>query len=93
MIDIYWTEQSIEDLNNISVFIAKDSIKYSVIQIQRIRERVILLKTQPKLGRIVPEYDNIHIRELLMGNYRIIYRIVSTLRIDIITIHHSSRLL
>ncbi len=90
---LFWTEQSIDDLNNIAEYIAKDSIKYSAIQIQRIRERVKLLLTQPFLGRIVPEYDDKHVRELIMGNYRIIYRIVSAQRIDILTIHHSSKLL
>jgi len=93
MARLNWTEQSIDDLINIAEFIAKDSIKYSVIQINRIRERAKLLKTQPYLGRIVPETKNESIRELILGNYRIIYKIISENRIDILTIHHSSKLL
>jgi hypothetical protein len=45
MVRLNWTEQSIEDLTNIAEFIAKDSIKYSAIQIKRIRERAKLLKS------------------------------------------------
>jgi toxin ParE1/3/4 len=93
MARLNWTELSINDLINIADFISKDSAKYSVIQIKRIRERARLLKTQPFLGRIVPETNNEFIRELILGNYRIIYKIISEERIDILTIHHSAKLL
>ena len=92
MVRLNWTEQSIDDLINIAEFIAKDSSKYSVIQVKRIRERVRLLKTQPLLGRIVPETRNDSIRELILGSYRIIYKIISEERIDILTVHHSAKL-
>lgn len=93
MARLNWTELSINDLINIAEFISKDSAKYSVIQIKRIRERARLLKTQPFLGRIVPEINNEFVRELILGNYRIIYKIISEERIDILTIHHSAKLL
>lgn len=93
MARLNWTELSVNDLVNIVEFISKDSVKYSVIQIKRIRERARLLKTQPFLGRIVPEINNEFVRELILGNYRIIYKIISEERIDILTIHHSAKLL
>jgi toxin ParE1/3/4 len=93
MARLNWTDLSIEDLINIAEFISKDSVKYSEIQIKRIRERAKLLKTQPFLGRIVPETNDDTVRELILGNYRIIYRIISEDRIDILTVHHSARLL
>ena len=88
-----WTDLAIDDMINIAEFISKDSVKYSGIQIKRIRERARLLKTQPLLGRIVPEIKDDTIRELILGNYRIIYRIISENRIDILTVHHSAKLL
>ncbi|MCB8994447.1 MAG: type II toxin-antitoxin system RelE/ParE family toxin [Bacteroidales bacterium] len=93
MARLNWTDLSIDDLINIAEFISKDSVKYSVIQIKRIRERARLLKAQPLLGRIVPESNDETVRELILGNYRIIYRIVSKDRIDILTIHHSAKIL
>jgi addiction module RelE/StbE family toxin len=93
MARLNWTDLSIEDLINIAEFISKDSPKYSVIQIKRIRDRARILKEQPFLGRIVPETQNDSVRELILGNYRIIYRIISKDRIDILTVHHSARLL
>lgn len=91
MVRLNWTDQSIDDLINIGEFIAKDSPKYSVIQVKRIRERAKILRDQPLVGRIVPETENESVRELIIGSYRIIYRIVSEKRIDILTIHHSSK--
>lgn len=41
----------------------------------------------------VEEKGNAAIRELVEGNYRIIYKIVNEKRIDILTIHHSARAL
>jgi len=93
MVYLNWTDQSVEDLINIGEFISKNSLKYSVIQIKRLRERAKILKVQPLLGRVVPEINDESIRELLMGNYRIIYRIISQERIDILTVHHSAKLL
>ena len=93
MVRLNWTNLAIEDLINIAGFISKDSVKYSVIQIKRIRERAKLLKTHPLLGRIVPETNDVSVRELILGNYRIIYRIVSEERIDILTVHHSAKIL
>jgi toxin ParE1/3/4 len=93
MARLNWTELSIDDLINIAEFISKDSVKYSQIQIRRIRERARILKTKPFLGRVVPEAKNEFIRELILGNYRIIYKIISEERIDILTVHHSAKLL
>lgn len=93
MAEINWTDQALEDVENIAEFIAKNSVNYAKIQTFRFFERIEILKHQPKAGRIVPELNIESLRELIQGNYRIIYKIVSKTRIDIITIHHSSRLL
>ena len=93
MAKLNWTPQSKNDLISIAEFIAKDSRKFARIQIRRIRERAQQLINFPDSGRIVPEVDNPRIREVIIGNYRIIYLLASDERIDIITVHHSSRIL
>jgi len=90
---IFWTNQAIEDLESIGVYIEKDSPKYASITLRRIYNSTQLLSNQSKLGRIVPEFEIDNLREIIEGRYRIVYRIVDSERIDIITIHHSSRLL
>ena len=93
MVKITWTDQSIDDIDIIAEFIAKDSLKYAKIQLQRFFDRVELLISHPNAGRIVPEVNDKTIRELILGNYRIIYKIVNNNQIDILTVHHSRRLL
>ena len=93
MVEINWTEQSLDDINNIAEFIAKDSIKYANIQVELFFERTHILKKMPMAGKITPELNKTKIRELNSGNYRIIYKIVNKNRIDILTVHNGYRLL
>ena len=93
MAKVRWTIQSIRDIENIAEFIAKDSEKYAIIQTQRFFEVVGVLTSQPEIGKIVPELNRSNIKELILGNYRIIYVIKLNQEIDIITVHHSKRLL
>jgi addiction module RelE/StbE family toxin len=93
MVEVNWTDQAIDDISNIAKFIAKDSEKYAAIQTESFFERAQILEKIPFVGRIVPESNNKLIRELILGNYRLIYFIVDKNRIDIITIHHGSMLL
>ena len=72
-------------------YISKDSKRYAEIQIRRIKSRSLILKTQPEAGRVVPELGIIQIRELIEGNYRIVYRLSFGNIVEILTIHHSSR--
>ena len=49
------------------------------------------LKRYPKLGRTVPEIRRDEYRELIYGNYRVVYRISGPM-ISILTVRHYSRL-
>lgn len=93
MVRLTWTEQAIEDLDSIAEYIARNSEKYAKLQIKRIRTRARILIKHPYAGRIVPELNLKSFRELILGNYRIIYKIISEKRIDILTVYHSARLL
>jgi toxin ParE1/3/4 len=50
------------------------------------------LKRHPKLGRLVPEIGLEEYRELVYGNYRVVYRI-SASTIFVLTVGHFSRLM
>lgn len=93
MVKIVWTDFAIQDIDDIGEYIAKDSERYAKIVIQALFESPDLLESYPKAGRIVPEFENKNIRELIRGSYRIVYRIVDIYRIDILTVHHSARLM
>jgi plasmid stabilization system protein ParE len=46
----------------------------------------------PRSGRIVPELGIANIREIIVGSYRIIYRIQPE-DVHLLTVHHGARLL
>lgn len=87
---IIWTEFAIEDLNHIHAYISRDSKHYADRFVDKIIERVDQLENFPKSGRVVPEFQSETIRELIEGNYRIIYE-VSSDQISIVRVHHTAR--
>ena len=91
MVRINWTPQARDDLKSIAEYISSDSVRYAKLQVVKIRTRTKILKSHIKSGKIVTEINDKNIRELIEGNYRIIYKIVSENQIDILTIHHSAR--
>lgn len=93
MVQINWTDTAIQDLNDIGDYIAKDSQRYAEITLIRLFESVDILENHPLSGKITPEFNNESIRQLIRGNYKIVYHIVNDSRIDIITVHHCARLL
>jgi len=44
----------------------------------------------PESGRIVPERNDPHVREIIFGNYRIVYRLRHGTA-ELLTIHHAAR--
>jgi addiction module RelE/StbE family toxin len=91
MVRINWTFQAKDDLKSIAEYISKDSKRYAKLQVVRLKDRTRILKTHIYTGRIVSEINRKEIRELIEGNYRIIYKIVNYNQIDILTIYHSAR--
>lgn len=77
MVEVRWTVQANDDVENIAEYIAKDSEKYASLQVQRFIEAVEILVTYPKTGRIIPETNLENLRELIAGNYRIMYAVIS----------------
>jgi len=93
MVKVVWTDSAILDLDSIGEYIAKDSIRYAEITVTELFESVDILESFPKSGSIVPEFNNKNIRQLIRGNYRIVYLIVDEFRIDVLTVHNCARLI
>ena len=93
MVKVKWTDFALENLIAIGDYIEKDSYFYAQRVVNSLFISVDILEQHPLAGRVVPEFNNRNIRELIRGNYRIVYKLVSDINIDIITIHHSARLL
>ena len=88
---LHWTERAQVDLAAIQAFIAADSPAYAKIVVRRLISAVDPLRDFSNLGRAVAEFPDASIREVVLRPYRIVYRIVSSDLIHILTIHHSAR--
>jgi addiction module RelE/StbE family toxin len=91
MVQIVWLKDAKVDLKEIYDYISLDSKRYARLQVERIRNSTKILKTEPEIGKIVNEINQSEIREIIEGNYRIIYRINSLKIIHILMVHHSAR--
>lgn len=92
MVEVIWSPQALQDVDSIAAFIAKDSDHYASLFILDVLQSVDRLSDFPESGRIVPEISNPAIREVIFGNYRVIYRIGKN-SVEIVIVHHGARLL
>lgn len=92
MAEVRWTPQAADDLEAITEFIALDSQEYARLFAIDVLAAVERVGTFTRIGRIVPETNNPAIREVILGDYRIVYRIRDNL-IEVLTIWHAARLL
>lgn len=89
---IIWSLKSVENLEDISNYISKNSPLYAPVFVQKIISSVDRLSDFPFSGRKVPEFDDDKIREIIFHSYRIIYR-VNNNNVEIILVIHGSKLL
>lgn len=90
MASIRWSVGAGEDLREVVEYIARDSTTYAAATAYRIVTAIEKLRRHPELGRVVPEYEDPTIREIIVGNYRVVYRIRGT-RIGIVAVVHGSQ--
>lgn len=88
---VIWTEQAYSDLQAIYDYVAVESKYYAKILTDKLFNRTQILASFPEMGRVVPELNNPSVRELIEGNYRIIYEILSEDVILVQTVWHSAR--
>lgn len=50
MVEINWTDQALEDIESIAMYIFRDSKKYAALQIDRFSRRQIFWSFTPELG-------------------------------------------
>ena len=75
---IIWSPISVDRISEIAGYIAQDNPAAARNWIETVFKKVEELKAFPESGRVVPETDNKAIRELIYGNYRVIYRLGET---------------
>lgn len=82
-----WSPLAIDRTTEIAEYIARDNPSAAMIWVETLFDKVQLLKSSPKSGRVVPETHREDIRELIYGNYRIIYRVEKN-KVSVLTVRH-----
>ena len=90
MAEVRWTPQALSDLEATTEFIARDSYHYASLFVLDILAAVQRVERFPKSGRMVPEKNEPKVREIIFGNYRIVYRLRDEIA-ELLTIHHGAR--
>ncbi|EHO40667.1 addiction module toxin, RelE/StbE family [Caldithrix abyssi DSM 13497] len=89
---IIWSPRSKVQLIDIAEYISLDKPEAAHRWLENVFQEVEKLKLFPKSGRKVPEINQEDIREIIFGNYRIIYKIEIDL-IIIASVRHGKQLL
>ncbi len=92
MTKVIWTKQAVDDLRSIREFIERDSPRYGRMVAERIFDSTARLEIFPLSGRVVPELGRADLREVIVGDYRVVYRTESDACV-LVTVFRSSRLL
>ena len=87
-----WSEEALEDIESIATYIEKDSPFYATSVVSKFFEKAETLQDFSKSGRIVPEINDVTIREIFMYSYRLIYKLKEE-KILLVAVVHGKRLL
>ena len=85
---LIWSPLAVTRMKQIVEYISLDDPKAAQNWANNVFAKTDALETSPKMGRVVPEINRSNLRELIYGNYRIIYQI-SKESIDILTVRNA----
>ena len=89
---LIWSPAARDDLHDIVVFIARDNPNRAMSFGYELISETDRLQAFPEFGRIVPEYRNETIREIVFRPYRIVYRVDNKNKVcEIARVWHSAR--
>lgn len=86
---VVWTAAAVSDLEEIVDYIARDNPATALSWMEEVFELVEEIPKFPRRGRMVPEWCEENFRELIHGDYRIVY--ITTTPIHIVAVLHSRR--
>ena len=87
---LVWSEPAVSDLDAIHAYISHDAAVYADAVVLELLDTAESLIQFPDAGRRVPELQDSQTRELIIGNYRLMYEIQGEI-IHILTVLHGAR--
>ncbi len=87
---VRWTKTAIAQITSVYEYIAQHSPRYAQRMVDRITARSIQLATFPKSGSTLPEFESEGIRQVIEGNYRLVYRIIGN-EVRVLAVVHAAQ--
>jgi toxin ParE1/3/4 len=91
MVAIKWSKPALDDLEEITRYISRDSPNNAQSFVYGIIEMAEHIAGSPMIGRRVEESDDPDLREFIYRKYRIIYQMSGDF-VEIVRVIHGSRL-
>jgi toxin ParE1/3/4 len=84
--------EALSDLEGIVAYIAPHDLEAAERLGNHLLDRALSLNTLPERGRMVPEFHEADLREVIFRSYRIIFRVNSARRtVEIVRFWHAAR--
>jgi toxin ParE1/3/4 len=91
--EVVWTEPAWDDFEASAEYIARDSEFYAAALVQEAREAAMSLANFAEQGQTVPEFSDETLRRaLLIGAYRLVYKLTDEHVFVVAFIHGARRL-
>jgi len=91
---LVWSRRAQNDLIGVGEFISRHAPDSARKHVQLLVERAKQAAQFPQAGRIVPEYGQEALREIIEGNYRIVYEVNTTQKtVTVLTVFEAHRLI
>ncbi len=87
---VKWSSVALADLKEIHAFVSRDSKYYANQVANEIIDKSKHLELFPNMGRIVEEFNDSNLREIIAYSYRLIYQITEE-GLEVVTIIHCRR--
>ncbi len=88
--EVAWAETASDDLAEVAGYIAKGSEFYAAAVVRELIAAARSLDLFAQRGRVVPEYRDPSIRELLVRDYRLVYEVGESV-VHVLRIIHGAR--
>lgn len=72
---VRWSDRALADLERIHEYIAEDDPMAADRWVGVLQAAALRLAQFPRSGRVVPELNREDVREVLKGNYRLVYQV------------------
>ncbi len=87
---VRWSFTAASDLEEVCAYIGQNSPHYASLFAERVLAATRRVSQFPQIGRVVPEYGDPALREVIYQSYRVVYRL-SAEAVEIVQICHGAR--